>query len=418
MRTRILAVLLTASACLLPAAERATLTGTITDSQGKPLQDATVMIYQAGLKHGYSTYCPSCYLDCGKRTLTDASGAYTVKDLDPDLWFKLVVIHDGYTATFANKVDPVAGPANTVALTPRAPVDDPTRVVRGRVVDSHGLPMRSAVITPEGIHLLEGPRGKPTSMYGTVKGLEPLAVTNAKGEFELAHTQKAEGMMLRVEARGMAPKILAAPTGEERTTITVSEGSVVRGRLMNHGKPVGGAEVGLIAKERGGYGWQLKIFGNPYSEIRIGTQPDGTFVIPNVPTGIDWLVYGKMESIASLGASDPVEIASKADNDEVEAGDLEIRPGHRFRGKITLSDGTAIPEGMRVTISAKQAWDSQTATIGPDGSFEFKNVPTGKFDLSPSVKGYTLPENKFGTEAAVEKDIDDFSVSLEKSARR
>ena len=41
------------------AAGRVTLNGRVTDRLGKPLEDATVMIYHAGVKQGYSTYCPS-----------------------------------------------------------------------------------------------------------------------------------------------------------------------------------------------------------------------------------------------------------------------------------------------------------------------------------------------------------------------
>jgi hypothetical protein len=46
-----------------------------TDSSGKVLEDATAMVYQAGVKKGYSTFCPSCYVDCGKRAITDRTGA-------------------------------------------------------------------------------------------------------------------------------------------------------------------------------------------------------------------------------------------------------------------------------------------------------------------------------------------------------
>lgn len=89
--------------------------------------------------------------------------------------------------------------------------------------------------------------------------------------------------MLKVEARGMATKLISLPTAAERKTITVSDGALIRGRLMNHGKPVPGVEIGLIARDRGGYAADLKIIGNPYEEIRIGTQEDGTFVVTNVP---------------------------------------------------------------------------------------------------------------------------------------
>ena len=49
----------------------------------------------------------------------------------------------------------------------------------------------------------------------------------------------------------------------------------------------------------------LKIIGNPYREVRIGTQEDGSFVIPNVPAPVAWYFYGTMESIAGKWVSLP-----------------------------------------------------------------------------------------------------------------
>jgi hypothetical protein len=43
---------------------------------------------------------------------------------------------------------------------------------------------------------------------------------------------------------------------------------------------------------------------------------------------------------------------------------------------------------MRVTAGADQAWDSQMAEVGADGSFEFHGLPTGIYGVHPSVKGY------------------------------
>jgi hypothetical protein len=95
----------------------------------------------------------------------------------------LLVIHEGYTATFVKRVDPTQGPAPDAKLASRAPVSDLSRVVSGRVVDPYGQPMRAAVITPQGVSTESTDQ---TSTYGEIAGLEPIAVTNSKGEFELA----------------------------------------------------------------------------------------------------------------------------------------------------------------------------------------------------------------------------------------
>jgi hypothetical protein len=53
-----------AAGCLA-AQERATITGQVTDAAGKPVEHATVLVYEAGVKKGYSIFCPTCYTDCG-----------------------------------------------------------------------------------------------------------------------------------------------------------------------------------------------------------------------------------------------------------------------------------------------------------------------------------------------------------------
>ncbi len=119
------------------AAEAVTLTGKVTDANGKPIEHATVLVYRAGVKNGYSTLCPTCYADCGKRSLTDAAGIYTLTKLNSELWFELVIVRDGYKPIIT-KVDPSNGHQITAILNGRSKVDDPRRLVRGRVVDAGG----------------------------------------------------------------------------------------------------------------------------------------------------------------------------------------------------------------------------------------------------------------------------------------
>ena len=94
-------------ALALPAAERVTATGTVIDeATNQPVPNATVMVYSAGVKKGYDLFCPTCYVDCGKRATTNETGAFTIANLSGDLVFKLLVIHEGHSSSFINKVDP------------------------------------------------------------------------------------------------------------------------------------------------------------------------------------------------------------------------------------------------------------------------------------------------------------------------
>lgn len=414
MKKRTWILLMTATYLLTPspvvfADARLSLTGRVSDSAGNPIEHATVMVYHAGVKNGYSTYCPSCYADCGKRTITDRHGIFTFKGLSPDLWFQLLVASEGYEPAFINKVDPFSGAQVTATLVRRGSDNDAQRVFRGRVVDSHGSTVRDAVVRPVGA-LFDTKTG--ASLYGSLPGLEPIAISNQGGEFEIAYSQsveKVQGLpstfarvpvriLVSIEARRMAPSFEVISVGAERLALTIMEGATVRGRLTQDGKPVADAEVGLIPRPRGGFGRNLALVGHPYEELRIGTQPDGTFAITNVPAPVDWYIYGKMRSVAARGATGAVECGTKHDKEIVDLGDLQIRPAHRLRGRVVLSDGKAIPDGMRVTISAATAWDDQTAMLPPDGRFEFLGLAAGNYSVFASVKGYTLTRTRIPVE--------------------
>src|SRR5215472_1081843 len=184
------------------ADDRLTLTGRVSDSAGKPIEHATVMVYHAGVKKGYSTYCPSCYADCGKGTITDNHGMFTFKGLSADLWFQLLVASEGYEPAFINKVDPLSGAQVTATLVRQVSVNDPQRVFRGRVVDSQGSAVRDAVVQPVGA-LFDTKTG--ASRYGSLPGLEPIAISNQGGEFEIAYSPSVE------KTQGLPPTFARVP---------------------------------------------------------------------------------------------------------------------------------------------------------------------------------------------------------------
>ncbi len=408
MQIRVLSVaaLWLATAAVALGSSRLTVTGKVVDALGKPVSNATVMVYHAGVKIGYSTFCPSCYKDCGKRTKTDAAGFYTFTKLNSDLWFELLVVRDGYSPAFVKANDSAYGIAPTAILKLRIPITDPAKVVKGRVIDGAGNAVPDAVVNSVGVETDEG------SLIGTLPGLDPLAVTKDNGEFELVYAKPAKRMLLSVEARTLAPKFAVLTTGPDRQTIALARGATIRGRLMQGGKPVGNAEIGLIGQAQGGFGPQLTIVGTPYSELRVGTQADGSFTLSNVPAQTNWYVYAKMESVASRGATEPKACATTRPEETVDVGEIQLRPGYHLEGRVLLSDGKSVPEGMRVIISSHRVWDSQTAVLDKGGHFIFLSLPGGKYSINPAVRGYSLPDGQYEVETSVERNVSDFVVSL------
>jgi hypothetical protein len=387
---------------------RPAIVGKISERDGKPISGANVMIWTAGPRKGYSTYCPGCYADCGKRATTDAKGEFSFDRVDTTLRFNLLVVREGFAPLNVQKVEPFGNPV-LATVDRRALPADPLQIVHGRVIGPTGSPIADAVVEPEMVKWKNND-GTLRGRGGAVKGLDPLAVTNEKGDFEIAYTRPALNMTVCVFARGMAPKwFVDLSTGSERHTLAVARGATIRGRLVQFGKPVPNAEIGLGNKERG--------MGQHYPEMRIGTQLDGTFLFVNVPTPNAWFVYAKMESIARRGATVPVSCRAPSDGEIIDLGDIHIRPGHRVRGRVVLTDGKSIADGMRMMIGSMEARDSQSAALPADGRFDFENLPTGEYNLSPAVKGYHLsdknPNLSWTIEGRVDGDLDNFIILLD-----
>jgi hypothetical protein len=390
-------------ALTLHAADRVTATGSVVDeSTRQPVENATVMVYSAGAKTGYDLYCPTCYLDCGKRAATDKEGAFEIPSLSSELVFTLLVVRDGYGAVFVRKLDPVKGPAPSVELKKRISPEDPLQVVKGRVVDAKGEPVRDALITQQGI-IFVGGRG-----FGDRDWIDLAAVTNRAGEFEMAYGKPAKAMILEVAPRGMASKLVSLPTRAERQTVTVTDGATIRGRLVLDGKPVAGAEFVLSSHSR--------TSGTVFKDIRIGTNEKGEFSITNAPPGRVWDLFPSMDSLAPKGLAAGVTfVATKDDGQHVNVGDILAKRGHALRGRIVLADGSPIPAGMTVSLFADRIPDRQSATLPPDGSFEFKGLASGIYTLSPAVKGYDRRDPEQRIELLIEGDTKDLNVTLSPS---
>jgi protocatechuate 3,4-dioxygenase beta subunit len=391
------------------ADERATATGSVTDATGKPVEHATVLVYEAHVKKGYSVYCPTCWVDCGKHAVTDTEGNFTIAGLNSDLLFKLLVVKDGYSAVFVDKVDPVTGPAPVASLKPRTPVEDASQVVRGRVVDGRGNPVKDAIVEQAGV-TFRGPRGIGR-LFGAIDWIDLVAVSNEKGEFEIAYSKPAVEITMNLSPRGMAPKLITEPTGADRKTITVTDGATIRGRLVGpDGKPVANAEVGLSAHSR--------LSGTTFPEVRIGTREDGTFAITNVPAGRIWLVYPKMASLAEralAGNARPSE--TKDDGQEVDVGDIQLVSAYTLRGKVVLSDGKPIPPEMRVTLATDWGPDTQMTQLAADGAFEFHGLTKGIYTLGPAVRGYKVVEG-FTGEVLLDRQRKDVVIRMEPAPPR
>ena len=268
----------------------ANLSGVVKSSDGKPIKDALVSIYSAGVRVGYSPFCPTCYADCGKRVTTAADGAFTIEKLDPSLVFRVLVVAKGFEPKFVTNVDPVKAKQLEVSLKARPAVpDDRTLVVAGQVLSPGNTPLAGALVEPFGCKTGE------SRWWGSLPGVDPLAISDDNGHFEIVTAKPVEALDLEISARGVATKKFAlVPSGKAENHLQMSAGATVRGRLLDHGQPLPRVLIGLSQANRSAEDY--------ISASQIGTDSDGQFLFTNVPPDREYFVYGIMNSMLNRGA--------------------------------------------------------------------------------------------------------------------
>jgi len=175
---------------------------------------------------------------------------------------------------------------------------------------------------------------------------------------------------------------------------------------------------GVFAENRLGRGWMIgsglasdpMAVTNEQGEFEIAYGEDGTFSFSNVPLGRVWALFPTMESLTPKQlAGESVPIEPREDGQTLDVGELRLRPAHRVRGRIIVSDGKPLPPDVHLTLLGNYGFDSQVGDVSADGRFEFKGLPKGVVKLSPGVKGYELVDR---AEIVVDADRDDVLIRM------
>jgi hypothetical protein len=382
-------------------AGRATANGMVMDAGGRPVPNATVLVYSAGVRTGYSRFCPTCYVDCGKHAMTDATGRFAISGLDDALRFNLLVVRDGYAPKWIPDLDPLKGAAAPTTIAVRQFADDPQRVVRAKVVDAVGTPVAYALVETEGATFVQG--GSVSSMFGGFATGDALSVANENGEFALPVDRPVIKALLRISGRGKAPKLLNVNTGFDNKVITVGDGATVHGRLLKDAKPLSNAELALTAIAR--------MSGTIYPEQRVSTDENGRFSFTNVPSGRVWSLSASSESLAGRGSMASVLLATERDGQDVNLGNVQLQDEVSVSGRVELTDHKSMPEGVRLTLEPLQG-DSQMIMLGENGYFKIRGLMPGAYLIYPAIKGYSAPDKPY-FEVLAKHDVTNLVLQLQ-----
>lgn len=306
------------------------------------------------------------------------------------------------------KVDPLAGPLEvSLERFNRQSAELKTKVF-GRVVDASGAPVVGAKVEPEGIQ-----RGTGGS-WGALKGVDPLAITDENGEFLLTAQEPFDALHLIIEARGLAKLRRNGLAPDQEHVITLTEGASVTGRVLAEGKPLPNVAVGIAGANR--------MAGEFVGYWEIGTDDQGRFLFPSLPTNTEYFVYGIARTLHEYGAIPAKKVRAQGDGTVTDIGDLTIGPGLRLAGQVVLSDGANVPDKTRVTVGFDDAWDAQYAEVDGEGRFEIKGIPPkASLSVSTRVKEYRFsgrnasldPWNPFSLVGRLDVDKTDLVILLE-----
>jgi uncharacterized GH25 family protein len=392
-------------------ADRPDLVGRVITADDQPLAGAHVMIDSAAVRQGTSPLCPSCYADCRKRGESDKDGRFRIASVDPELIFNVLVVADGFQPTIARKADPAKKPVEVVLSKLDLEKLDPKRVLRGVVFDPAGKPLPGARISA---------RNFITTAYSGYSPniFDPVAVTNFRGEFVLTSKSQITEADLLVEGNGVAPRIVPGRKPEANPqSIRMTAGATLSGRFVREGKPVAGAIVGLVQANRGLF--------NYLGDTSIGTDENGRFTFLNVHPNDDYFVYGLIGAIKGGGAVEAKAVRLAAEGATTDVGDLPVVRGHRIKGQVVLSDGKPIPPKTRLMVSREHAWDSTRVELDTDGRFEISGLPTERYTLNVSLRGYHLSSKNHSVDSqnpsrlvgTIDQDIDTLKILMEPGNR-
>jgi hypothetical protein len=390
--------------------EKAAIAGTVIDAVSEqPLKGAEVRLRAMPGAGVPATPAASA--------VTDASGRFIFEGLAAGRYF-LLASHDGYVTDeregprFRGKLLPVAPGQHLTDVIVRLL---PGGVIAGHITNEAGKPLRGATLQAMKSSYSHGRSELQDAAHAT---------TNEAGEYRM--TGLAPG---KYYIRGKVPNSLATkPSGEkayvplfysaatERSraaALALRAGEELAGIDMNfvpvhtvhiRGKvidartslPCKEAEVTLLSD-------QGETIFSPGQTFTAGGQ--AVFEFPGVPPG-SYILAAQPPSTPqqpkTMWGRTPLEVGDT----NVEHADILVSPGADVSGHMRVEGKTAIDltklvgvmESQEASALAGLMPDIDNATVTPDGSFIFREVPEGSYRLSfvPVPPGFYLKSTGAG----------------------
>ena len=352
------------------------LTGKVLDENDEGIIGAQVFIYTAKPRQGSSPICSYCCADCEKFTRTDEDGLFNLKDLDPKLQFRILTTATGYRSRYNQFVLPETGPL-VIRLEPYHDATIPkNRKTKGRITDLEGKSIVGAKV------VVEGYQNEKHVRWTLNEGMDPFAVTDAKGVFVITSDSPFESINVRIKARNHAPRLVNGMKSGKHWALQLTPGATVSGRVMMHGKPFAAAKLILSSMNR--------TAGFDAGDFETMTDDSGYFRFRNLPPSTDFWLNGHVDGFASHLKLEQKRLTTPKDLQEIDAGDFNFGGGYRFSGRIILENNASIPVGTKLSISQEHGPIHRQIELDATGVFDFTALPEGDYHLFVDIEGYQL----------------------------
>lgn len=349
------------------------LRGVVHDADGKPISNARVDIASAAPREGRQIFCPSCYHDCEKRTRTNDKGEFLLEGLDPKLKFRIFATFPGKQTGTTDLLDPLQD-SPTIVLADFPADVSPDRMIIGRVISKEGTPIAGALLEPYGAKTGEG------HSIGQIQA--QTALTNDQGHFQTLLSADYKGIDFTVRADGYAgTKTGLLSPGVEPHEIVLPMGATVTGQIVVGALPQQGVMINVVQTNR-------SLSGHFIQSISTVTDEDGRFEFHHLPASQQYAIFSRIYGTVPVSTSaevPPILVTKlfqcRGDSEQRDLGPLELQPGLRLSGMISMSDGSHLPEGLKLRLDRDPVWDSIKVPVDREGRYAISGLPPETYEV-------------------------------------
>jgi RNA polymerase sigma factor (sigma-70 family) len=356
--------------------------GRVLDPQGKPVPNATTMVYAALKQPGRAGRGGSMAPSAIGQARCEGSGRFQLDAArtSSSIHFEVgaVAVAPGFGASWADLDTDADQPAVEITLRPE-------QVIQGRLFDLQGRPIQGVAVSVQGMgHFRRKPDSTPEDIDGpdfwggnhakNVSGWPMPTITDGEGRFTVRGVGRDLRVLLMAEDPRFARQSIVIDTDRtsesKQVTLAMEPAKIITGRVTyaDTGKPVPHASLEIVAYRRNaGYS-------NPFmtdAEGRFRANPlstDRYYVAAYAPQGQPYLNSSTKIFAWTKGALE-------------HRVDLALPRGTVIRGKVTEeASGKPVAGATLGYISRSSQEEESSAFNGrteseTDGSFQLAVLP-------------------------------------------